>query len=61
VRGDGLLGLRLRDDTGRAQGEIVYSMLPPQHDQVVSASVDGGRLVVTLPTEHPTLLCDLVQ
>jgi hypothetical protein len=61
VRGDGLLGLRLRDDTRRAQGEIVYSLLPPQHEQVVSASVAGGRLVVTLPTEHPTVLCDLVQ
>ena len=61
VRGNGLLGLRLRDDTSRAQGEIVYSLLPPQHEQVVSASVAGGRLVVTLSTEHPTVLCDLVQ
>ena len=61
VRGDGLLGLRLRDPASRAEGEIVYSVLAPDREQVVSASTTDGRLVVSLPTDHPTVLCDVVQ
>ena len=37
------------------------SVLPPEREQVVSASLTDGRLVVTLPTDHPTVLCDVVQ
>jgi hypothetical protein len=61
VRGDGVLGLRLRDTASRAQGEIVNTVLPPEREQVVSASVTDRRLVASLPTDHPTVLCDVVQ
>ena len=53
VRGEGLLGLRLRDPASRAEGEIVYSALPPQKEQVVSASTTDGLLVVSLPYRPP--------
>jgi hypothetical protein len=61
VRGDGVLGLRLRDAASRAEGEIVASVLRPEREQIVSASLTDGRLVVTLPTDHPTVFCDVVQ
>ncbi len=61
IRGEGLLGLRLRDPASGAQGEIVYSALEPDRVQVVSTSTTDGRLVVSLPTDRPTVLCDLVQ
>ncbi len=61
VRGEGLLALRLRDPATRAQGEIVYSVLPPHREQVVSASTTDGLLVVSFPTDHPTVLCDVVR
>ena len=44
-----------------AEGEVVASVLPPEREQVVSTSLTDGRLVVTLPTDHPTVFCDVVQ
>ena len=60
VRGDGLLASAWRH-RGRAEGEVVASVLPPEHEQVVSASLIDGRLVLTLPTDHPTVFCGLVE
>jgi hypothetical protein len=61
VHGEGLLGLRLRDAATNLEGEIVYTVLPGDREQVVSTATTDGRLVVSLPTDRPTVLCDLVQ
>ncbi len=61
VRGDGLLGLHLRGRRHGVDGETVYSVLSRNHDQVVSAGTADNELVVSLPPDHPTVLCDLVQ
>jgi hypothetical protein len=61
IRGDGLLGLRLRARTSRTDGEIVYSALPRDHEQVVSVATAEDQLVVSLPADHPTVICGLVQ
>jgi hypothetical protein len=61
IRGDGLLGLRLRARTSSTDGEIVYSRLPRNHEQVVSAATADDQLVVSLPANHPTVICGLVQ
>jgi hypothetical protein len=61
IRGEGLLGLRLRGRAGRADGEVVYSALPRDHEQVVSVASAADRLVVALPPNRPAVLCGLVQ
>ncbi|MEX1009447.1 MAG: hypothetical protein WD271_16635 [Acidimicrobiia bacterium] len=60
VRGEGPLVLRLRDGRN-VEGETVGSLLPGDHDQVVSAGTANDLLVLSLPTDHPTVLCEVVQ
>ena len=61
VRGDGLIGLKLRDAATHADSEIVNFALPANREQVVSVATTDGLLVVSLPTDHPTVVCDVVQ
>ena len=61
VRGDGLIGLKLRDAGTHADSEIVNFALPADREQVVSVASTDGLLVVSLPTDHPTVVCDVVQ
>lgn len=61
IRGDGLVGLHLRDGTHGVDGETVYSVLPRNNDQVLSAGTADDLLVLSLPPDHPTVLCKLVQ
>jgi len=60
IRGEGLLGARLRDPRHGVEGEIVYSVLARGQDAVMSAATADDLLVLTLPTAGPTDLCDLV-
>jgi hypothetical protein len=60
VRGEGRLGLRLRNTARTAAGEIVYTALVAGHDQVISAGESDDLLVLSLPTDRPTVLCDLL-
>jgi hypothetical protein len=61
VRGDGLLGIRLRRADRRAEGAPVFSRLDPRHEQVVSVSTADDLLVLALPTRAPTVLCELLE
>jgi hypothetical protein len=66
VRGEGLFGYRLRDATHDVDGESVYSLLPRGSVRIVSMkSAGSGKtpdnlLVLTLPVDRPTVLCDVV-
>ena len=61
VRGDGLLAIHLRQAAGRAEGVPVFSRLDPRHEQVVSVGAVDDPLVLTLPTDAPTVLCGLLE
>ena len=57
VRGDGVLGLRLRDTASRAEGEIVASVLPPEREQVLPSCLGLGTTVQFLvDPDHPEQL-----
>jgi hypothetical protein len=60
IRGQGLLGAHLRDATQAVDGETVYFLLTRGRPQVLSASTAEALLVLTLPTDSPSVLCDVV-
>lgn len=61
VRGDGLLGFRLRDPESATEGEVVHAMLDRAETRVVSVATSGSVLVLALPPRGPTRLCGLLQ
>jgi hypothetical protein len=60
VRGDGSLAIRLREPGARVEGASVYSPLTRGRDEVVSVGTADERVVLTLPTGAPTLVCGLL-
>jgi hypothetical protein len=59
VRGDGLLGMHLRDSAHHVDGEVVYVALARGQEQTISATTTDDLLVLTLPDTKPTRLCDV--
>jgi hypothetical protein len=60
IRGDGLLALRLRQAGRRVEGARVFALLSPDRDDVVSVGAADERLVLTLPTRAPSVVCGLL-
>jgi hypothetical protein len=60
IRGDGPLALRLRQAGGRVEGAPVFARLSPDRDDVVSVGTSDERLVLSLPTRAPSVVCGLL-
>jgi hypothetical protein len=60
IRGDGPLALRLRQAGRHVEGAPVFALLSPDRDDVVSVGTADERLVLTLPTRAPSVVCGLL-
>jgi hypothetical protein len=59
LRGDGVVGIRLRDPRKPIEGETGLAIPAPDHDVVVSVATGDNLVVLTLPIGRPILLCEL--